>query len=714
MSTLKSRSIDYTAMERDKENDMVSNGKVNVNMQTYVEKEFSQDPHPDEDESEPCGWLHFRPSIFQKFRDPKWVLFWLCWAGAVQGMVVNGFVNVNISSLERRFSLSSTESGLIASCYDIASVLCLIPISYFGGLGSKPRYLGIGIFIMGVGSFVFSLPHFMTDLYKFEQSDQDTCRTEALNDTICDINIPSERLSDYKYILYLGQLLHGAGAAPLYTLGVTYLDENLPLRSTSFYIGIYYAFAILGPAVGYLVGSEFLNIYVDIDKVDQSSVTIQSSNPRYVGAWWIGFLIAGVLALLISFPMSGFPNLLPGAAKYKAEKEQEVYKGKAGANEKVVTQKEAVTLKTVLKSAKELLFNPTFMFLNFAAATEGNLLAGLATFAPKFLELQFSLPSSKAALYIGLAAVLCGGTGTFLGGYIVKRRDMHIRSIIKYCFIVTVIVLVTALLFLLHCDQTQFAGVNVEYQHGNKQPITEGNLLKNFTADCNAGCHCSEDLYNPVCGADGVLYFSSCHAGCANVVTDGAIEKYTNCSCINSNTTETRVFEATAGNCDSTCTLLPLFMPIFSVLMLLTFLTSMPALSATLRCLPPSERSFGLGIQWIIARCLGSIPGPLLLGWLVDLSCTLWQNKCDDKGSCYFYDNKIMSYNILALCLVGKFFSALFFGLSLWLYKAPPESSAVMDASLTGCPNTPSMQTVVSTLSETTDVRPNSEKNHIT
>ena len=56
--------------------------------------------------------------------------------------MVNGFVNVVISNIERRYDLTSTETGTIASCYDIASVLCLIPVSYFGGLGCKPRYLG--------------------------------------------------------------------------------------------------------------------------------------------------------------------------------------------------------------------------------------------------------------------------------------------------------------------------------------------------------------------------------------------------------------------------------------------------------------------------------------------------------------------------------------------------------------------------------------------
>jgi len=58
------------------------------------------------------------------------------------GMVVNGFVNVVITTIERRFGLKSSETGLIAGGYDIASFLLLVPVSYLGGRAkaSKPRY----------------------------------------------------------------------------------------------------------------------------------------------------------------------------------------------------------------------------------------------------------------------------------------------------------------------------------------------------------------------------------------------------------------------------------------------------------------------------------------------------------------------------------------------------------------------------------------------
>lgn len=32
-----------------------------------------------------CGWWSFRPKCLQRFLSAKWALFWLCWAGAVQG-----------------------------------------------------------------------------------------------------------------------------------------------------------------------------------------------------------------------------------------------------------------------------------------------------------------------------------------------------------------------------------------------------------------------------------------------------------------------------------------------------------------------------------------------------------------------------------------------------------------------------------------------------
>jgi len=37
-----------------------------------------------------------------------------------------------------------------------------------------------------------------------------------------------------------------------------------------------------------------------------------------------------------------------------------------------------------------------------------------------------------------------------------------------------------------------------------------------FESPCSDQCVCDEELFSPICGADGITYFSACHAGCRN------------------------------------------------------------------------------------------------------------------------------------------------------------------------------------------------------
>lgn len=47
----------------------------------------------------------------------------------------------------------------------------------------------------------------------------------------------AENLSWNVWFFFAAQLLHGAGAAPLFTLGVTYIDENVSKKMSSVYLG---------------------------------------------------------------------------------------------------------------------------------------------------------------------------------------------------------------------------------------------------------------------------------------------------------------------------------------------------------------------------------------------------------------------------------------------------------------------------------------------
>jgi hypothetical protein len=71
----------------------------------------------------------------------------------------------------------------------------------------------------------------------------------------------------------------------------------------------------------------------------------------------------------------------------------------------------------------------------------------------------------------------------------------------------------------------------------------------------------------------------------------------------------------------------------------------------------------------IMCMVAGSIPGPILFGKVIDLTCWLWQDSCDGQGACLYYDNRRMSYNLLAIGLAYNFVSCVCFLLAMVFYK---------------------------------------------
>ncbi|XP_059480522.1 solute carrier organic anion transporter family member 4A1 [Neocloeon triangulifer] len=631
----------------------------------------------EDDDGGPCGWWTIRPRLLQKFRTPKWALFWLCWAGALQGMVVNGFINVVITTIERRFGLRSRETGMIAGGYDVASFLCLVPVSYLGGRpgASKPRWLGWGIVIMGIGSFIFGLPHFVAGpLRELGTEKIGTCflpdplgNSSLSGSDECDADSGEKSFGQSGFYVkafwffFIGQLLHGAGASPLYTLGVTYIDENVSKKMSSVYIGIFYTMAILGPAIGFVLGGQLLSIYTDVFTADPSELGLTPDSNLWIGAWWIGFVTSAAVCALLAIPLLAFPAELPGAKAIKAERVSEAHHTSDSKEEM------SSKIKELPRNLASLLSNPTFFFLNLAGSTEGLLIAGFAAFLPKLIESQFSVNASLAALLMGAVTVPAGGGGTFLGGYLVKKLNLSCAGIIKLCMTTASIAACFTLTFFLHCPNVSMAGITVGYEN-----ISSPNM--SLYAPCNEDCHCSPNVFDPVCGADKILYYSPCFAGCSNESRLGDVKVYSDCKCIPQNFTDNGAVEATNQMCPSSCSLLIPFICLAFLVMLCTFMGTTPALTATLRCVQDSQRSFALGIQWIKVRLLGTAPAPLLFGIFIDQSCILWESaSCGtERGSCRLYNNYLMSRYMAILAMIFKMCSVIFYTSAWWFYKPPP------------------------------------------
>lgn len=66
----------------------------------------------------------------------------------------------------------------------------------------------------------------------------------------------------------------------------------------------------------------------------------------------------------------------------------------------------------------------------------------------------------------------------------------------------------------------------MEYFRGNR-----------LLAECNSGCGCVGAPYAPICGADGIVYYSPCHAACTTATSSGTAQLYHHCACISFNGT---------------------------------------------------------------------------------------------------------------------------------------------------------------------------------
>lgn len=622
-----------------------------------------------EEQTPSCGLVSWRPSFLQRFAKPRWFLLFQCWFVLAQGMIVSGFQGVVISSLERRFSLKTNELGIVVSCYDIAAAIMAVLVSYYGH-HHKPKWLGVGAFILGIGCFLFALPHILVGRYEPGSSATNLCSIDSLpTNLVCRSSVWY-----HIFVFVLAEFFIGVGATPVYILGTAYIDENVRHSTSGMFLGIMYAIATFGPAVGFLLGGEFLKIYVDIQQPQGVELTPEDSN--FIGAWWLGYVVGGTLSVLVSLPLLAFPRELPGTPEIRAEKQ--------ACSDTVEDHNMPHTLKQLLPSLKSLLTNKAFVCLALAGAAEGFAVGGFSTFLPKFVEAQFRIPAGLASTYTGLVVVPGGCGGMLFGGYLIKRMNWTCDKIIKACFIIASLATLWAAGLFLGCPNRAYVGVTDPYINSSSSSLV------NITSSCNAMCNCDVKYYSPVCSKeDQLTFYSPCYAGCTaeDVLGD---KLYQNCSCFSTLSSE----GVQGSGCEPECNTLVPFLICLLFLMIFTFSNNIPATTATLRCVPESQGSFALGINQLIVRILAFIPSPIVFGYVIDAACRLRQRDPCDEGAernCLEYDTDLFRYLMFAVGGGFKLLSAVAFFFAWKFYKLPVAESSTGDSN----PDTTSQTTIM-------------------
>jgi len=383
-----------------------------------------------------------------ELRFPRWLIILLTSTFVFfQSATQTGFIPSTIGVLQDSFNLTSSETGSLVSGYDFASMLLAAPIGYLC-VPLAPRFLGIGMAVMAISIITFTFANLLP--------------------------VGPDSSGGAYAVLMLSQILFGFGSSPLYVIVPVYYAANMGRSFLSLALGLFYATAAFGPAVGFILGGLAVSMW----------------------KWWAAMLLLGFSAFVFSFFLFLCPLDFhrPGEVilgdddvemeNTRREEDDDSDTGSQVALEdalddfgssavgsggsiadRIVKKRPGRKSETSVEYQKPrfvvcltsnawnavmvTLREPTFMVNNLAIATQTFVVSSLTTFFPLFLSMTFNLDEGLAAIFMGITVVPGAAGGIILGGYIMKRLDASMSQHIKMTYITTFMAGVFSFIFYL-------------------------------------------------------------------------------------------------------------------------------------------------------------------------------------------------------------------------------------------------------------------------
>lgn len=205
-------------------------------------------------------------------------------------------------------------------------------------------------------------------------------------------------------------------------------------------------------AIGFVLGYASLKMYIDPSKTP----LIDSTDPRWMGAWWFGWVFLGIAMLVVSALVGLFPKELPKKRNLKQNSEDVP---KIMKSSRDMFSEEANPLKSDLPDIQEMSGSmvevPTFKQFPAAMARlfKNKLLmcnitsgifyilgaAAYFTFMSKYLEVQFHKNAADAMIITGPFTIIGVVAGLLASGYIISKKKPAPSKLLMWNVIVGII-----------------------------------------------------------------------------------------------------------------------------------------------------------------------------------------------------------------------------------------------------------------------------------
>ncbi|KHN86982.1 Solute carrier organic anion transporter family member 2A1 [Toxocara canis] len=567
----------------------------------------------------------------------------------IQGTYLGYTVGI-LTNLERRFGISSKNSGTLLSIYDIGHTVAVVLVGFLANGRNLPRMTAIGVVLSAASMFFLALPAAIFGTVSTDLDSLNQHRQEYISENICDpyrtFDITDEHcIREHKeevtafHILSAGQFLAGVAAAPFNTIAYVYIDDNLENKALSpFYLGLLSSMYAFGPAFGFALSAGLTRVYSSITGAPPN---LDINSEEWVGAWWLGFLICGMLYLFCSVPLFFFPRSLihpdedPNSLELHQLRHEQLHLHTHHDHELVVNEEapQKISFLKQLKDAIEdlpymawdLLKNPVYTSMVIGWMFGSYLVGGYSTYLPKYIETQYARSASAADMYAGIISIGSIAVSTALGGYILTRFNLSPRNAIL-CLIGSWLVILASYLL----------GMTV----GCDEPAIKELVMQSLTArfefrdisECNIDCNCASVYHFNAVHYNTTNFFSPCHAGCHEF--NSQLDKWDKCSCANNGAVESGLYL-------EECNQIFAYIVLMFIGLFFGNLFFMTTMMVILRAVHDCEKVMALSFASCITNVLGFIPAPIIFGWLIDSACILWRSRCpNDHGNCIVYDNK--------------------------------------------------------------------------